>query len=101
MGNAYDFKCPMCHFETTCSKGIDRGFRIQVEPMYCTQCKVLKNIVMGNYVEDYSSTTQFEPIERICKKCETGEYLTKWNTMDCPSCGHFRMKHRRSDILWD
>ena len=42
MGNAYDFKCPMCHFETTCSKGIDRGFRIQVEPMYCTKCKVLQ-----------------------------------------------------------
>ncbi len=60
MGNAYDFKCPICHFETTCSKGIDRGFRIQVEPMYCTQCKVLKNIVMGNYVEDYSSTTHRE-----------------------------------------
>ena len=101
MGNIYDFKCPMCDFRSSCSKGIDRGFRIQVEPMYCTQCKVLKNIVMGNYVEDYLSTTQFEPIERICKKCETGEYLTEWNTMDCPSCGHFRMKHRRSDILWD
>jgi hypothetical protein len=30
MGNAFDFRYPMCHFETTCSKGIDRGFKIQV-----------------------------------------------------------------------
>ena len=51
--------------------------------------------------EDEFGQNQFEPVDRICKKCGTGEYLTKWNTMDCPSCGHFRMKHRRSDILWD
>mgnify|MGYP000300578068 CR=1 FL=1 len=75
--------------------------------------KVVKNIIKKGggiadsndknkiFLKDEFGQNQFEPVDRICKKCATGEYLTTWNGMDCPSCGHFRMKHRRSDILWD
>jgi len=101
MGDRYEFKCPMCYFETTCSKGIDRGFRIQVEPMYCTQCKVLKNIHIGNFPKDAFDKNQFESIDRICQQCNTNKYLTKWNGMDCPNCGHFRMTQNRFGICWD
>ena len=101
MGNAYDFKCPFCHFEASCSKKIDSGFRIQVEPMYCSKCKVLKNIHIGNFPKDEFGKTQLELLDRICEKCNTGEHLTSWNGMDCPICGHFRMKQSKFEICWD
>ena len=52
MGNTYEFKCPDCDFQVTCSRGVDRGFTIEVQPMFCSKCKVLKNIHIGNYIED-------------------------------------------------
>ena len=101
MGDYYDFKCEKCDFITRCSHGRDRGFVMIAQPLYCSKCKVLKNIHIGNFPKDEFGTTQLELLDRICQKCNAGEYLTKWNGMDYPSCGHFRMKHRRSNILWE
>ena len=101
MGSLYEFNCPICNFHTECSKGVDRGFKIKVEPMFCTNCKTLKNIHIGNYFEDKFDETQIQLIERICKDCLTGKYLISWNKMGCPCCGHFLMLSKDTYITWD
>lgn len=62
---------------------------------------VLKDIITGLFPRDKFGQNQFEPIERIFEKYNTGKYLTTQNGMDCQSCGHFRIKQSNSDILLD
>lgn len=62
MGNLYDFKCERCEFTTRCSHGRDRGFVALVQPLYCTECKVLKNIHIGNYVRDANAGYRIEDV---------------------------------------
>ena len=101
MGNTYEFKCPDCDFQTSCSRGVDRGFTIQVQPMYCSNCKVVKNIHIGNYVRNLEGNIHLESIARVCKTCETGKYLQEWDCHTCMSCGKVGILFRDSGICWD
>ena len=100
MGITHHFKCPECNLHASCSKGIDRGFRIEVQPMYCTQCKVLANIHIGNYAE-YQQKTHYLPKDKICKTCDTGEFLKEWDSPHCPICINVNMLIRSDEICWD
>jgi len=101
MGNLYDFKCENCDFTTRCSHGRDRGFVALVQPLYCTECKVLKNIHIGNYVRDTNANYRIEDVMPICKGCNQTETLKVWDGKTCPKCGTSPLLMRDTLICWD
>ena len=79
MGTLYDFKCEKCDFIIRCSHGRDRGFVALVQPLYCTGCKVLKNIHIGNYVKDVKAGYRVEDVMPVCGECEQTDNLKVWD----------------------
>jgi len=101
MGNLYDFKCEKCEFTTRCSHGRDRGFVVLVQPLYCTECKVLKNIQIGNYVRDANAGYRVEDVMPVCGECEQTDTLKVWDGKTCPKCGTSPLLMRDTWICWD
>ena len=103
MGNLYEFKCEHCGFNTTCSNGRDRGFTSIVQPLYCSECKTLKNIHIGDYVREEGPLTgnRIKNVLPICKTCNSGEYLKLWDGKTCPCCFLEPMLYRDTWIVWD
>ena len=103
MGNYYDFKCEKCDFTTRCSHGRDRGFVVIVQPLYCSKCKVLKNIRIGKYVRDDSEFTghRIEDQKPVCGECDESEHLQLWDGMTCPKCQFAPLLMRDTWICWD
>ncbi len=96
MGSLYDYKCPDCGFTARCSHGHDRGFRVAVESLFCSKCKILKNVTVGLYSNDgYKSEIP------ICKTCQQSESLSRWDGTTCPICSHVPMLYRDTYIAWD
>jgi len=100
MGNSFHYKCPNCDLRATCSKAVDRGFRIQVQPMFCSKCKTLKNIHIGNY-EELNNKVLIHAVIKLCKTCNSGEFLNEWDSISCPSCKDTNMLIANSEICWD
>jgi hypothetical protein len=69
--------------------------------MYCSNCKVVKNIHIGNYVRNLEGNIHLESIAKVCKTCETGKYLQEWDCHTCMSCGKVGILFRDSGICWD
>lgn len=103
MGNYHDFKCERCDFTAQCSHGRDRGFKALVQPLYCTKCKVLRNVRIGNYVSDESTdfVTTLRDVVPICRECNESNNLQLWDGMTCPKCGNSPLLMRDSGICWD
>ena len=103
MGSLYDFKCEKCIFTTRCSHGRDRGFVRLVQPLYCTKCKILKNVHIGNYVRNEAEFTGYrvEDLKPVCGECGESQYLQLWDGMTCPNCRNVPMLMRDSWICWD
>ena len=101
MGISYLFKCPECDFEVICSRRIDRGFTIEVQPMYCSKCKVVKDIHIGNYVYNKFGDVEHQNLNKVCKKCDTGEFLQEWDCHTCTNCGKVGILFRDIGICWD
>lgn len=101
MGTLYDFKCEKCDFTTRCSHGRDRGFVALVQPLYCTGCKVLKNIHIGNYVKDANAGYRIEDVMPMCGECEQTDNLKVWDGKTCPNCGSSPLLMRDTLICWD
>ncbi len=88
MGQWYLFKCPSCHYETECSAGPDRGMYAAVEPMICTDCKEVHNVVTGEFekclellekVKDEHFMTNVRVLKDLCKNKDSRvmEILTR------------------------
>lgn len=103
MGRYYDFKCEKCDFTARCSHGRDRGFVRVVQPLYCSKCKVLRNIHIGNYVRDSTEFTGYrvEDLKPVCGECNESQYLQLWDGMSCPKCLSTPLLMKDAHISWD
>ena len=101
MGTLYDFKCEKCDFTTRCSHGRDRGFVVIVQPLYCTKCKILKNIHIGKYVRNGTSGYKVEDVMPICGGCSQTNDLKVWDGKTCPNCRNSPLLMRDTLICWD
>ena len=103
MGDYYDFKCEKCDFITRCSHGRDRGYVVIMQPLYCSKCKVLKNIHIGNYLSDKTEATGYkiEDVQPVCGDCSESQYLHPWDGKTCPRCGNTPLLMRDTLICWD
>jgi hypothetical protein len=103
MGNYFDFKCEECDFTAQCSHGRDRGLTAIVQPLYCSKCKVLKNIHIGKYVVDKTQITgqKIEKIKPICTQCYESSYLQLWDGRTCPQCRNEPLLMKDAWICWD
>ena len=101
MGKHFDFKCENCDFTARCSHGRDRGFVALVQPLYCVECKVLKNIHIGNYVRGTASDYKIEDLMPVCGKCNQTETLKVWDGKTCPKCENSPLLMRETLICWD
>ena len=96
MGEKYNFKCSSCGFTATCSNGRDRGFRLVIEPLFCSTCKSLSNIPVGEYKDNL-----LLPIKTVCWTCKSSETLSKWNGTTCPICNKASMQYSGFPICFD
>lgn len=59
-----------------------------IEPMICTTCNSLKDIVVGEFLsEDEYPGTELKEMDYKCSYCGTNEHLKKWDGKSCPKCG--------------
>ena len=96
MGEKFNYRCPECGFTAQCSHGRDRGFRLVVESLFCSECKTLKNIPVGEYVD-----SQLMEIKPVCWTCKSSETLTRWDGTTCPICKHLPMEYDKYSICFD
>lgn len=100
MGEKFNYRCPSCGFAAQCSHGRDRGFRIAVEAMFCSECKSLKNIHTGDYVKD-ENAEKLVSVQPICNTCNKSSNLKIWDGTTCPICNHEPMQYQIYSICWD
>ena len=91
MGQIKTFHCKKCGLDADVSGGDDRGFHIATRTMFCMQCKVLYDVLMGNTEDWTNPVTEADRVspEDIgkCPKCRSIE-LTPWKSGEpCPRCG--------------
>lgn len=101
MGSLFDFKCEKCSFTSRCSNGQDRGFEVLVQPLYCTKCKILKNIHIGDYVRDETAGFKIINVIPTCEGCSQSDTLITWDGKTCPNCGSSPLLMRDLLICWD
>ncbi len=89
MGTWYQFHCKDCRLDAVVSGGYDRGICIQTRTMFCTQCKALHDVLLGNTGDDRVTESDRVDPQNIgkCPKCR-GVELIPWKAEEpCPRCG--------------
>ncbi len=104
MGMQFEFKCNTCGYKACVSDGPDRGAIAIVQPMICTQCLELSNVLieydLGPHNKSQASLEEDSDM-RVCDKCK-GKDLIEWdNSKPCPRCEGTMIRNDSKIILWD
>lgn len=91
MGMSCDYTCTDCGLSGHVSGGIDRGFIITVQTVYCKQCDELVDVrteLRSRLTGKKEPLTQQEAVEiGQCNHCKSYPDI-KWNNSEpCPKCG--------------
>lgn len=74
-----------------------------VQPLYCTKCRALRNVHIGDYVKDDKEFTGYrvQDLKPVCSECNESQHLQLWDGMTCPKCQNRPLLMRDSWICWD
>lgn len=105
MGQTFIYKCSNCGYEVETSGKKDFGMRSVVKPYICNDCKVITDVLIGEFGEEFSKDKKPDGYSDFYKCTECGgENISVWNTTKkpCPKCGSKMKTDPDSPImLWD
>ncbi len=105
MGQTFTYKCTNCNYEVETSGKKDCGFHAVVRPYICNDCKIINDVLIGEYgkVFNKEKLTKDQKDFYKCSNCD-GENIVVWDNKKkpCPKCGNKMIKDpKKPIILWD
>lgn len=90
------YVCDQCHYAVDVYEG--KGlFGQQIEPMSCSDCHTVQNIVVGGVIGDVAPSFR-STVNRLCPHC-SGQNISVWDMHTCPRCGG-EMKDSGDKEFW-
>jgi hypothetical protein len=112
MGTKFSFECPACDYSVVVSAGVDFGMVAVVQPMLCSDCQEITDVIIGEEGEIYPRqplklgeprlylTKHIDSDEfYVCSNCKK-DHLSDWKNNECPKCNG-TMKNVGEAMLWD